>query len=309
MLGHVLWGFEGMYNYSGNEEIIRVTLLKYIYSFHMPIFFALSGYFFAFDRRRKFEDVKKFVFHKFISLMIPYFLFSIIYWVTKKLLSSVLMSPVSVSELLGIVIRPIEFMWYLYALFFVNCFAEILAYIIKNKKIIWAISLLLMFMPDVGISVIDFVKGYMFYFCLGNIITVVNKRGHKVFLCSLFGIFNIILFFANIDFAMKYVVVTISGVLFWMMLFLCWDEQIKIPILYQLGKNGMPIYLMHVVAVGGIRIILNKIGIVSFVPNLIIGFIGAILLCQVIYELIIRKIKVLDFIFYPARYLNSKEYI
>lgn len=239
--------------------------------------------------------------------MIPYILFSIIYWGIKQILSPFLMNPISMNGLLGIAVWPIEFMWYIYALFFVNCFAEVLVYIIRNKKVIWVISFAMMFLPDVGVPAIYYVKRYMFYFCLGNIVSIVRKKQYKIILCIILGVINQICFWGKFDFAMKYLVVTISGVVFWMLLFLCMDIQTRIPILYRLGVNGMPIYLMHVIAVGGIRILLNRIGIVGFIPNMVMGFVGSLFLCQVMYELVIKKIAVLDFIFYPMRYLHKEK--
>ena len=48
---------------------------------------------------------------------------------------------------------------------------------------------------------------------------------------------------------------------------------------------------------------LNKIGIVGFVPNVIVGGLGAIIVCYGVYVYVIRKSVILNFIFYPAKYI------
>ena len=46
----------------------------YIYSFHMPMFFIISGMTFKFN---KVKDTKTFIWNKFFALMIPYFLLNL----------------------------------------------------------------------------------------------------------------------------------------------------------------------------------------------------------------------------------------
>ncbi|MGE7115104.1 acyltransferase family protein [Lysinibacillus sp. NPDC047702] len=62
--------------------------LKIIYSFHMPLFFFLSGYLFSV---KKYNSLGKFISNKSRSLLIPYFIFSIlslIYYATTPLFIS-----------------------------------------------------------------------------------------------------------------------------------------------------------------------------------------------------------------------------
>ncbi|MDD5165871.1 MAG: acyltransferase family protein [Candidatus Omnitrophica bacterium] len=54
---------------------INPKISKYIYSFHMPLFFFVSGYLFDFERHRKF---KEFILMRSRSLVVPYFIFSFI---------------------------------------------------------------------------------------------------------------------------------------------------------------------------------------------------------------------------------------
>jgi len=59
---------------------ISPALLNYIYSFHMPLFFFVSGYLFS---DTKYKTLKSFAKKKVQTLIVPYFIFSIVsflYW-------------------------------------------------------------------------------------------------------------------------------------------------------------------------------------------------------------------------------------
>ena len=63
------------------HSICPDTLLYWLYTFHMPLFFFLSGLTFNFD---KYFEFKSFVISKIKSLLIPYALLSLIYFVWKN---------------------------------------------------------------------------------------------------------------------------------------------------------------------------------------------------------------------------------
>jgi acyltransferase len=66
----------------GHISYKNKILKQYIFSFHMPLFFFMSGYLFD---REKFNGYRCFVSRKIKSLLIPYFIFSFLsylYWIT-----------------------------------------------------------------------------------------------------------------------------------------------------------------------------------------------------------------------------------
>lgn len=63
----------------GHLNNISSELDRYIYSFHMPLFFFISGYLFNFE---KYVDIgKEYLVKKIYSLIVPYFFFSVISYV------------------------------------------------------------------------------------------------------------------------------------------------------------------------------------------------------------------------------------
>lgn len=74
-----------------------------------------------------------------------------------------------------------------------------------------------------------------------------------------------------------------------------------------IGRDSMPFYAMHVIFVGGIRIILDRAGITNMALQCICGFEGSTAICWILYECIIKKIRFIDFIFYPGKQLHIRK--
>ena len=87
----------------------------WIYSFHMPLFFFLSGLFLL-QSATKFS-LRDFVSDKIRTLAYPYFVWSIITVVLEQHIGQIPNHPRNLSDLLIIPYEPIEQFWFLYALF------------------------------------------------------------------------------------------------------------------------------------------------------------------------------------------------
>ena len=87
-------------------------------------------------------------------------------------------------------------------------------------------------------------------------------------------------------------------------LYICKDNKPN-SIMKFLSKYTMPVFLMHTIFAAPIRIILMKIGInnalVHIVLGLFISFAGPIIAAY-----IMGKIKYLDFLLYPTKYIKIK---
>ena len=60
-----------------------------IYSFHMPLFFLASGYFFKEDYICSFQAVKRYSHTKFVKLYIPYLKYSVLFLLAHNLFFSI----------------------------------------------------------------------------------------------------------------------------------------------------------------------------------------------------------------------------
>ncbi len=120
VLGHNLMGMldEGMF-VSGTEA--WTCLVNWIYSFHMILFFFVSGYLFCrsyIGRDLQDAEIKRKYRVQLQNLVIVYFFFSILLWLSRYVLSSHVVKQVSLRNLLLIPVRPLETYWYLWVLIF-----------------------------------------------------------------------------------------------------------------------------------------------------------------------------------------------
>jgi fucose 4-O-acetylase-like acetyltransferase len=87
-----------------------------IYSFHMPLFFFLSGLFFIQSVERR--GVGQFAANKFDTLMYPYFVWSIGQGLIEVAMSRYTNGAATLSDILAIAWHPRMQLWFLYGLFF-----------------------------------------------------------------------------------------------------------------------------------------------------------------------------------------------
>jgi fucose 4-O-acetylase-like acetyltransferase len=136
-----------------------------VYTFHMPLFFLLSGLFF---RSSADKGPRAFWTGRLKSIVYPYFLWSLFQGGFQLALAGTgaVNSTFHLSDLLGILWRPIVPFWFLYALFFANA----IAMLVRRVKIFLVVAGALLgflvatrFAPDI---VGDIAYGFL-YFSLG----------------------------------------------------------------------------------------------------------------------------------------------
>src|SRR5260221_14787377 len=93
-----------------------------IYTFHMPIFFVLSGLFFAASAQK---NRTMFWLRRFKTIVYPYFLWSLIQGGIQIALSGsgAVNQSIGKERILAILWAPLSPFWFLYALFFCNVIA------------------------------------------------------------------------------------------------------------------------------------------------------------------------------------------
>lgn len=122
----------------------KTWIFRWVYSFHMPLFFLVSGYLFGLTNpikrlsNTKWSDFMK---KKFVRLMIPFFVIDTIIFVIKATLFSdgnMVQHPVSLtvgSWLYHVFMSPIGFMWFLPTLFMIFLMAFPLWKWVKQRQI------------------------------------------------------------------------------------------------------------------------------------------------------------------------------
>lgn len=238
VLGHLLFS----YNYSNSS--ICLGIVKFIYSFHMPLFLIISGYFSLNVIRKNLYKL----FILFVILNLSYIIYDYIVFDTLDLFSLKYSS------------------WYLLALFiyrFIISFSKIKDFIIDNKKMV----LVILFIISVILGlfnvndVVSKIVVYAFFFIFGvNLSDKYLNRTNKgnsliLFLLLILFLFIVLTLPFSLDFYMgvSYVhwiqfvfriLVFILDILLFFSIYYAIPNR-EIAFFNMIGRNSLMIYVGH----------------------------------------------------------------
>ena len=264
-----------------------------IYSFHMPLFFFISGY--LISRRQiiaKGETITASLKKRFHRLLVPYLFVGLCYAPMKYLLSSFANRPYDFSQIWKIIIgiNPDGELWFLYALFVITMVAGFTGYRI-SKLGLTILSLLAVTTP-----LLPIVTSNMLYVFLG----IYARRDYPNFIVGLkmpvlliaslaFAVVNIcsILYGGNSIFR---ILTSITGIILCLR-FSQWVDG-KSGIfrngLIQLGLFSMDIYILSDIIKIPFRIILwSKLHL--YMLSFIVCFVLSVVLSYIFSKYFIRK--------------------
>ena len=325
ILGHTTLGLTDMYSFDDTMNGIA----NVIYSFHMPCFIAVSGFLYSEYVGDASQGIFSRIGHKAFNILLPYVMISVIYWIIKFALSNLIREPVAVSSLISIPWKPIEFLWYLYALFLIYCvaymadyvFARLLPHFNYKMELLFVLFLIIALTCYGSFHYVGFnyIAGFQMYFYLGCLIKKwLDKLDNRYAVLSL-AVMSVLVESSGIvlqddmssnplcsslfeRFTACIVTVFIFAVSYFLSGYCDFPKWLQ-----TIGRDSMPFYAMNVIFVGGIRIILNRAGITNMVLQCICGFAGSTAICWILYECIIKKIRLIDFIFYPGKQLHIRK--
>ncbi len=285
--GHVAGGLfsAGIEKQSG---IVQDTV-KVVYSFHMPLFFFLSGLFFqhSFSRRGGVQLVMS----KIDTIVYPYMVWSILQGGIEVLLSNYTNRDLVFSDVLALWDPRAQF-WFLYALFFVFVTGSVIYSFCSERYglLIFVLACLLY----LGRAHIPFIKPIMFvsnnfvYFMFGIIFT---KYGLGKAVSTYSALFLTAFAFVAVQFfmlsyadelhAFKNVVALFAAFVSIVFVASLSIAVSKYPNRFFafIGTSSMAIYVMHVLAGSGVRVFLSKIlGVDSVFVHLFFGCLAGVLL-------------------------------
>lgn len=291
--GHVA---RGLYNADLPLDAERFTLTdSIIYSFHMPLFFFLSGLLFH-------ESLSKhgtggLIVGKLDSIVYPYVLWSLLQGSCEVLLSNYTNGNLSFAEVLTFAWHPRAQFWFLYTLFFIFLLSALVYARARREHFL---PLLLLFaalylLPELRSRhfLADFLLANTVFFALGiwfdeiKAFFVAHARALLPLCAALFiggqYLFHIPLGLNYRDYGLATLALATVSIGLVVALSLCL-AQLRLNWLLLIGASSMAIYLMHILAGSGTRILLSKVlGIDSLPVHLVLGTlvgIGGPLLAQ-----------------------------
>lgn len=164
----------------GHSGIPR-SMHDWIYSFHMPFFFILSGYFFVSGK----YTLKELVRRKVKTILLPYFFFSIIIDAIRYIgeaLALKMPPPISPERIL-LYGEELGATWFLYVLFLAEVIYFCLCKTIRNNKVL-AIFLVILsivsyifYKSEIHLPYkVETLGMVLLYFWIGNQMSLLNKR-------------------------------------------------------------------------------------------------------------------------------------
>ncbi|MDR0898764.1 MAG: acyltransferase family protein, partial [Lactobacillaceae bacterium] len=184
VIAHVLKGLiEG--NLVGDLTFSLTLLNMVIFTFIMPVFFALSGYLYRPVTNVKdfFRQIKK----RAISLLIPYLIFSVLFVLLQHLSSSGINNLISWNSLLFIFIKPITYLWYLYALFLIFLLFDFLSLLRISAGFSFALAIIAVSLAAILPipEPLIFVFRWAIFFLIGYVLKVKNSQFSNIYFLML----------------------------------------------------------------------------------------------------------------------------
>jgi len=305
--GHVLRGLHEA-NLEMSEKFFEVSDAL-VYGFHMPLFFFLSGMFVAKWAKRDWPTA---TLQKTRSLLYPYLIWSLLQGVIMISLASLTNNTedsLTYANLgYHIAIEPFGQFWFLYALFFIFMLYYALRRLAHNTIIMLLSMVLFMMVPVVsGIWAFGSFCTYFAYFVLGSLLfqkglvdKLLQLRGSLAASSLLFVGVNAA-YISVLDslgaYALQAIqfIVAVIGIAFIINLSYRLSQR-QSSVLTAIGSASMTIYLVHILAGSGTRIVLTKLlHFDNVAGHLVLGTLVGVLAPMAV-QAVVERIK-------PAAYL------
>lgn len=271
----------------------------WIYAFHMPAFFFLSG---IFAMRSAGQPPKNFIEKKIKVIAYPYLLWSVIQSTLQLALSGSTTHTLTLTNVIKIPFVPVMQFWFLYALFFIYLAFILLKQLNISPAIFFVTGLSLFFLARTGYipacPPIIYVANNFIYFSMGIIFAnfLLSEAMQRVE-------FTQLLIFSLLSLFLACLVPLVSSItqptmVFWgapilaipgVMLILLISMQLRMGgkffacMFALLGRRSLEIFVAHTIFSAGLRIAFLKLGVttslsVHLLGASVAGFVGPLLL-------------------------------
>ena len=166
ILGHCLDGYlrAGMFQ---SHTMWMQWLYNFLYSFHMPLFFLLSGFLYYYSYHdASFEKIK----YKALNLIALYFTYSVVQCFIQAAMAGKINRYVSLSDIFTLPFYTVPPYWYLYVLFFLYIISFYLKPISMYKfTAIFLVCIASTEFPKIDLFAISSIAFHLMYFTLGGV--------------------------------------------------------------------------------------------------------------------------------------------
>lgn len=295
-----------------------------IYQFHMPLFFAISGFLFGYKEIDKKISPSDFVKKKIMALGVPYFVFSVAYICFNVILQKYVHTNtvVNMTNVFSLMWRPVAHYWFIWVLIIYFIVVAYLGNTVKKLEKIAIVGIALTLaetiIPQGWLTAYHNGLTYFFYFVAAAMIGCVfiqkNIKDIVVNRNTIIGITISIIIFVllNVDknilaeTSIRATLLRISGIIAFSIgiVFICKVDFVK-RVFMGIGDYSWYIYLLHSYFLCFVRVILKHfIPMGNQVIEITVGLLFSVGACMVI-GFISKQSKWLDGIFYPQHLEQS----
>lgn len=322
VLGHVLLGYGENYAFETSINNTILSVMDWIYAWHMPLFFAISGYTFhlayVIENKKQVEIKGEKIKKQIINLFGIYLLFQIALCVLKTVFSTFVDNSMTFSDLVGNIIIPNTLMWYIWVLII---YYVLFSFLIPMKISSNRFFLIITFFLAIAILATDEKFGWglalknlvhnLFYFAIGTKELIGYNRKIRVeitsFLCILASIIFLITKSMNYPVlsAALSEIIAITAIL--SIFYLFEERNVKNSILVRLGKKSLVIYLLHTYFVTAFKVLFIRgelCNTYSVLPIILVTWIVPVVITYGI-AIMCDKYKWLGWIFHPVDLLKK----
>lgn len=328
LIFHVINGYmKDADNYSQMQWPFYMNCLRLVLkTYQVPTFFCISGYLYQKYVAYKFEKINsriavnygKFIKKKIISILIPYFVFSILYVLLSSFLTKDMHTAYGMKSLAELYKNPVAQYWYLLSLFMMFLIAPLFSLAFKRKVWIqWGFLLLASLLLMFDIYPLSRLFPYFAYFSLGyvfantQILEKATSGINRIIWLIIFGLLSVAVILndgllANNRLIGNRIDVLLScGLIACIFMFYYSLKDILNGKLLLLSKYTLHVYLIHTWITGIIRVILRKVGIYNVLVHTLVGVLIG-LIVSFMLSIVIKKIGFLNFFFEPQIYLYKQ---
>ncbi|UXH79502.1 acyltransferase family protein [Roseateles amylovorans] len=237
-----------------------------IYSFHMPLFFLLSGWFFVGSLTRR--GPKDYLVGRVATVLYPYVLWSLLQGGVELLLSGWTSKPLAVGEVLALGWAPRAQFWFLYALFLMSLLALLLCFKQPRRGV-----LALILLGGVAFALqrrdwpmpLALVSSHLLFFALGAWLgarRMSASAASRLLLAGALvsGVAVLWMQSQSVDWPKAFrLAAAVFGTCLVMLLAIALDARRRGAVLASFGRGSMAIFLLHILVASGVRIVLLKV--------------------------------------------------
>ena len=313
VIGHVADGYLNSNTLLGHGDILKLVF-NGIYSFHLPLFFIISGFVVSNAYIKNSSLNRKKVLIQIKNLIYLYLFFSILQWCVKYSLGSlnIINHEVSLNNLKLILIEPMSPYWYLYDLIIFYIILILFDKINLLKKNIVVFLMMIYFilsMFDSNTYIVLKIIHLIYYFIFFYLGVKMNEKH----ICKKYCVISIVsllilnvtyIIFLNSEYIRDIRIFNFLFASFCSYVIIClfkkYFSKKYFYVLNYVGKNSLELYVLHCYLTTFFRVFLVKINITNFYVNFSINSLFSIILTLAFVEFI-KKINIHNYLFYPFK--------